>query len=1006
MQKFNVLLFLILCSWSLSAQQMVGGRITDAADGSEIIGATIVEKGTSNGTASNAQGQYSLRVSGPDAVLVVSYTGYTTLEVPIQGRPTVDITLGEAENLIDQVVVVGYGVQRKSDLTGSVGQVKADAIKQIPTGTLEQALQGKIAGVYVTPTSGEPGQGAIIRVRGTGTLNNANPIYVIDGMITYDANFLNPQDVASVEVLKDASAQAIYGSRGANGVIIITTKNGKQRQGEAVISLNAFYGQQEITRQIDMVNAAQFIELYNELEGVTPLPAPADAEGTNWQDVIFRKAPVANINLGITGGGDRFSYNFSGNYFDQTGVIENSSLQRVTARFNSEARVNSWFRVGNNLAYTNSLVNLEPGVVNSAYRIPPVFAPRDSNGNFSDPTSPFGLAIGNPAAELFYRDNRVRRENRFFGTIYGDITFLKNFTFRSNFGFDIDQRNSRFFTPIYRVSNSQLTTIDQLALEKSERRDWIWEQTLTYNQEWTNHRLNVLAGYTAEQRRDESVFAGRANFAGSSDDLLYLDAGNDTTQTNRGFASDEALVSYLFRTNYTFFERYLFTFSMRVDQSSRFLEENRTGYFPSFSLGWNVGQEQFIQRLNTFDRLKVRFSWGRIGNQASARRYPSFGAITSNLYVPFGSNEALNQGATLVSFGNPDLRWETTEQANLGLEVGLFNNRLSAEIDFYSRRTFDIISAVAVPDYVGTDQDPLVNTAEVLNQGIDLTLNWRQAGDFSWNVGFIFSPVRNEVQKLNNDEQTDEILASFIQGEPASRTVVGQPIGGFYGYQMDGIFNDQAEIDALNSRARELTGNSVAVYQTGSLKPGDIKFRDNNGDGIVDAEDREYLGSPIPTLSYGLSAGFEWRGIDFSADVFGVSGNKIFNEKKVARFSVYNWEQSFYDGRWTPENPDADRPRITNGGSNYRVSDYFIEDGSFFRLRTIVLGYSLPKIWLDPVRISRLRVYISGFNLWTSQKYSGYSPEFGNRDDVFRVGFDGGIYPVTKSYQFGVDVTF
>ncbi|MDX2134333.1 MAG: TonB-dependent receptor [Saprospiraceae bacterium] len=984
----------LLLSAGLQAQRRVSGRVTDRLDGSGIIGASVVEKGTSNGVITDLEGGYTLEVTTDTAVLVFTYTGYALVETPIGNRATVDIILGEDENLLDQVVVVGYGVQKKSDVTGAVGTVKGESIDYLPTPSVEQALQGKVAGVYVSPASGEPGAGAVVRIRGTGTLNNANPLYVIDGMIAYDANFVNPQDVESIEVLKDASAAAIYGSRGSNGVIIITTKKGKQRD-NAVISLNSYYGTQQITKQIDVLNAAEFGQAYNELIGQSFYPDPsALGEGTNWQDEIFRSAPIGSIQLSADGGNDRYRYSVSGNYFNQSGVLKYSEFERATIRLNNDINLNKWLNVGTNLTFANTQrQNAATGAIGGAYRMPPVFTPTDSAGNYTDPTSPFGLAIGNPAADLYYRQDNYDKANRFFGAVYGDIKFLKNFTFRSNFGFDLNNSQYRNYLPLYDVSPSQVNIDDRLNTGVGNDRRWIWEQTLTYNKEWTKHRLTVLAGYTAEERRLESLGVVRSNFPGTNEELLYpTSANNDPTQMGSGGIIEEAITSALGRINYTLLDRYMLTATLRVDQSSRFAEANRTGYFPSFGLGWLVTNEPFMQNNQLFDRLKFRFSYGVLGNQNSiaSQYYPSLGVIQSGLFAVFGPEESLNEGATLTNYSNPDLKWETSRQTDVGVEFGLFDNRLSGEIDWYNRFTYDIIAAVPIPDYVGSAGDPLVNTAEVRNTGWDIMLNWRQTGRFTWFVGGNFSPVKNEVVKLN--DLRAEIFAAFLQGEAATHTVEGLPIGSFYGYKVAGVFQSAEEVATLP--------------RLGNEGVGDLRFQDLNGDGVINTLDRTNLGSPIPTLTYGLNAGFEFAGLDFSADVLGVSGNEVFNAKKTFRFAVYNWEQSSFDNRWTPDNPSNSVPRITNGGHNYRVSDYFVEDGSFFRLRSVVLGYTLPQSWTQRAKISRLRVYLSGLNLWTSQDYSGYSPEFPNGANPFESGLDFAGYPVTKSFQGGIDITF
>ncbi|MEZ4962414.1 MAG: TonB-dependent receptor [Saprospiraceae bacterium] len=991
--KHKPFFLLVWACWlsvtSVYSQHRVEGTVTATSDGQALIGVNILEKGTSNGTITDIDGSYSITVAGPNAVLEFSYTGFAPQEIAIGGRNRIDLALEEASTLLQQVVVVGYGTQKKSDLTGAVGTVKKEEIERLPVANVEQALQGKVAGVYVAPSSGTPGAGAVIRIRGTGTLNNANPLYVVDGMITYDASFVNPLDVESIEVLKDASAAAIYGSRGANGVIIITTKSGKNRE-QAVISLNSYYGTQKITKKIDLLNAAQFAELYNEFRGQQYFEDPAAlGEGTDWQDEVFRTAPIGNIQLSANGGSEKVSYNISGNYFKQDGIVKNSDFERVTIRINTEYKLNDWLTIGNNTAYTNSKSQIAPGgVVGGAYRMPPVFAPRDSTGDFSDPTF-FGSAIGNPAADLFYKSNNNNEFNRLFGNLYGDVHFLKYFTFRSNFGFDRGEGQSKYFEPVFEVSSSQLNKSDRLSVGSTLSRDWIWEQTLRFEHEIGPHRFSVLGGYTAEERYDEELGGSRENFPGTADELLFLSAGNDTTQQNYGSAIDEALTSYLFRINYALLDRYLLTVSWRTDKSSRFTEPNRTGNFPSFSLGWNLSQEGFVQNLTLVDRLKLRFSYGILGNQASGSAYPSTSAISSGLYAIFGPGEDLNQGATLIAVANSNLKWETSRQTDIGLELGLFKNRLEFEVDWYNRYTYDIIAAVPIPDYVGSQGDPIVNTAEVRNRGWDFTLNWRNAGKFSYNFGATLGLVNNEVLALADGK--NEIFAAFLQGEPASHTVVGQPIGSFYGFKVAGIFQNEEELNSLP----RLGGEDV----------GDLRYADLDGNGIIDGDDRTYLGSAIPDVIYSFTAGFDWKGVDFAIDFLGQSGNKVYNAKETFRFGVYNWEQHVYD-RWTPENPSQTEPRITNGGTNYRVSDRFLEDGSFFRLRNVVIGYSLPVEWLSKVRISKFRVFLSGTNLWTKQKYSGYSPEFPNGTNPFEVGLDFGGYPVAKSWQGGLELVF
>lgn len=985
-----ILFILLYMPFNSSGQTVVSGIVLDAGNNNEpMIGVTVQEKDTDHGTITDVDGRFSITLTSPDPTLIFRFTGYAPVEIRVDGRETLEVRISEEATLFDEVVVVGYGIQKKSDLTGAVSSVKGKDISRVATANVEQALQGKVSGVYVAPSSGTPGAGAVIRIRGTGTLNNANPLYVIDGMITYDASLVNPEDVESIEVLKDASAAAIYGARGANGVIIITTKSGVIRE-RAVITGSAYYGVQEITKKIDLLNAAEFASAYNDLRNQMFYPNPDSlGEGTDWQDEIFQTAPIYNATISANGGSNQFNYNFSTNYFSQDGIVKSSHYDRLTFRLNAEYNLTPSIALGHNLAHASYREQVAADVVNNAYRMPPVFAARDgSDAFFTDPTF-FGLPVANPAADLFYKSNNHRTSNRLFGNLYLDVDFLKNFTFRSNFGIDRGNRKRRFFEPKFEVSASQRNLNDRLNVELETLNDWIWEQTLTYDRSWDNHHITALVGYTAEERKFEKLGGSRENFPGTAEEILFLSSGNDTTQMNFHEARDEALTSNLFRINYTLMDRYLFTFTWRTDRSSRFTRANRTGHFPSGSIGWNLGQEDFFNDVSWLDRMKLRVSYGLLGNQAASSAYPSTGAVTSGLYGVFGPGESLNAGATLISLSNANLKWETSRQTDVGVEFGLFDGKFDLEIDWYDRRTHDIIAAVPIPDYVGSQEDPVVNTARVDNTGWDISANWRESGELTYNFGVILSPVKNKIVKLA--EGRSEIFEAFLQGEPATHSIVGLPIGAFYGYKVAGIFQSQEEVDALP--------------KIGGEQAGDIRFQDTNGDGVITGDDRVYLGSPIPSLTWSVTGGLDWKGFDFNADVLGASGHKVFNAKETFRFAVYNFEHHVVD-RWTVDRPSLTEPRITNGGHNFRVSDRFLEDGSFVRLRSITLGYSLPKSVIAKVHLTRLRVYVTGSNVWTQQNYSGYSPEFPNNDSSYRVGFDFGGYPISRSWVGGIEIQF
>lgn len=975
MKKSLLLTLLLATAFVASAQTKVGGKVTDAQTGEALISVSVFVKGTNTGAFTDLDGKFVVSVSDPNtAVLVFSYTGFKTTELAVEGRTDISFAMGEDVQAIEQVVVVGYGTQRKSDLTGAVGTIKAKDISRIPTASVEQALQGKIAGVYVSPVSGEPGKGAVIRIRGTGTLNNANPLYVVDGMLLDDVSFINPQDIESIEVLKDASATAIYGNRGANGVIIITTKRGSIGK-KAIVTFDSYYGSQDLTKKLDLVNASEFAQMYNELTKSKYYENPeALGEGTDWQDVIFRTAPIANVQLGVNGALNKFTYNLSGSYFNQEGVLVNNGYNRTTARFNGEYPITNFLKVGANVAYSyDKSHSVGGGVIGSAYRMPPTLSEKDSTGAFTDPTF-FGLALANPAADIFYKSDLSGVQKRFVSTFYASLKFWNNFTFKTSYGIDNKDVLIKSFEPVFKVSASQLNLLARNSRSRSGNNTWLLENTLNYDKEWDMLRLNVLAGQSAQKYRED-----------------FFNAVNDTLQPNGAGQRGWSMLSYLFRTNATLLNRYLFTVSLRADGSSRFSQDNRWGYFPSVAIGWNIAQEPILQHQKVFDRLKLRASWGIVGNDKT-QLYPSLGFIEDELYAVFGNNQNIQPGATLIRYANPAVRWESASQTDFGFEAAFLNGRLSTEIDWYNRFTYDILSELPIPDYVGSQSAPVVNSAEVRNRGWDITLGWRETrGKITYNIGTIVSTLNNEVTKINQGK-SEIFAAQNGQGDFATRTVVGLPIGAFYGYQVAGVFQNQAELNKYP--------------KIGTEKPGDLRFADLNGDSVINNKDRTYLGSPIPTLTYGFNLGIEAYGFDLALDFFGVKGNKVVNSKVASRFGVYNWERKFYENRWTGDTSViATAPRVTNGGQNYRMSSFLVEDGSFFRLRSIVIGYSLPRALLSKLHLTRLRVYASGTNLWTKQAYSGYSPEFPN-NSVFEAGIDNGSYPITKTLLFGLNVTF
>lgn len=981
---------LVFGSQMFGQQITVKGTVVEG-DGTPLIGVNILVKHSSRGTITDFDGNYTVENVAVTDTLVFSYLGYASQEIPVDAQSVIDVVMRGEQELLDEIIVVGYGVQKKSDVTGAIARVKSEELEKIPTASVDQALQGKIAGVQVTPVSGEPGAEAVVRIRGVGTLNSAAPIYVVDGVILDDISFLNMNDVEAIDVLKDASATAIYGSRGANGVIIVSTKKGKANTATK-FQFSTFQGTQDVIRKIDLANGTEFAILANETaqnEGLAPLYDNPEqyGEGTDWQDVIFQQAPIQSYQLSASGGSDKLIFNLSGNYIHQKGIIRQSEYERLTFRLNNEYSLTNEVKFGHNLSFMKTTSIGEPGVLGNAYRAYPIFSPRDSSGNFSD-TAP----VGNPEAQFEFNNNKKHKQ-RLSGNVYATVNFLKNFTFKSSLGLDVVYENSKRFTPVFYVSPSQQNDENSISINTFRGTNWVWDNTVTYMQSFGSSDLTLMAGVAAQEFQGESLGGSRRNVPGNAEEFFYLSAGAQDFQTNYNGASSWGLFSYLFRANYSLKDRYLATINVRRDGSSKFGKNNRFGYFPSFSLGWVVSNEGFFPTGDFFSRLKLRAGYGVIGNDKTDAfgLYPSQATVSAGQDAVFGSEEVLNYGATLLALANPDLKWEASSQFNMGMEAGFFNNRLIAEVDYYNKNTTGVLIAVDIPGYVGAEVPPVLNAADVLNRGLDVSVSWRESGIFSYHLGVVASTVHNEVTSLG--EGKEFLLGGDlgVGGKRITRTEPGLPIGAFYGYEIEGVFQNEEEI-----------ANSPVI---GDEEPGDFKFRDLNKDGIITAEgDKTYLGSSIPTFIFGVNMGASYKGIDFSVDFNGQTGNMVANAKKAARFGTYNFEASYLD-RWTGEGTSNTEPRVTNGGHNYLESEWFLEDASYLKLRNIQLGYTFPSAMTERIKFDKIRLYVSGTNLVTWSKYSGYSPEVVS-NSVLSNGVDRGVYPLAKTYTFGLSANF
>ena len=984
-QILAVFLFISAVSAGLAQNRVVEGKVTALEDGQSLPGVNVIVQGTAKGAATDVEGHYRIELAPGESALNFTFIGYKTQSVPVGERTTIDVVLELDTKTLEEVVVVAYGTQKKSDLTGSVSSLRGSDLIKIPALDPTMALQGKLAGVQVTSSSGAPGSQPIVRIRGTGTFNDASPIYVVDGVIVQDIGFINSNDIQSMEVLKDASATALYGSRGANGVILVTTKLGKNGQ-SPVLSFSADYNIQNQTKRIDLLNGAQFATVANDItpgsyNNVNLVP------NTNWQNLIFRKAPIQNYQFSASGSSDKMQYYVGVGYFKQEGIIPKSSYERITIRFNNVYHFNKSIRFGNNITFAPyQQQNTNGNVVFTAYRAQPVITPYDAAGNYNPVPN-----VGNPLADIQYT-NSYSKGLRTVGNFYGEVDFLKSFTFKSSFGVDMVYNKGKDFTPVFFVSPQQQNSISTLNKNWSDRISWLWENTLTYNKELGKHRINALGGYTMQESSSENIGLQGRNIIRDSQDFWYINGSNIYPQQTTNLPDNNqnyAMKSLLARVNYTYDNRFLFTASYRNDASSKFPKNNRSGNFPSFAVGWNVINENFMKSIAFLSNLKVRASWGILGNDKIpySRQYSS---VVNDASVVLGG--VLLPGQTYGVSGNPGVKWESTHQTDIGLETGFLDGRLTAELDYYQRTTKDILIDLDIPGYLGNGSGAKItyNAAEVRNRGFELTLGWNGEvnKDFRYHIGANGTTVANSTLSVNGVGGSNDYLIGG--NNSTTRTTPGAPIGSFYGYQTNGLFQNAAELAAYPHRS--------------DAQAGDLRFVDTNHDNKLDDADRTNLGSPIPTLLYGFNLGTTYKSFELSIDINGVSGNKIYNGKETVRPDLYNFEKHAFN-RWTGEGTSNSEPRATSGGYNWLPSSRFIQDGAFIRLRSVTLGYNLPGTWLQRVRVKSARFYLRGTNLLTHSKFTGYTPEVASSNPINN-GIDYGTYPLPAVYSAGLNVTF
>jgi TonB-linked SusC/RagA family outer membrane protein len=976
------------------SQLSVKGKITDEKN-IPLPGASVQVKNTFRGALSDADGNFVISASANDT-LIFSMLGFASQTVPIGGKAAINVKLVEVSQELGEVVVIGYGTVKKSDLTGSVTAIKSAELMKITSLNPEQGLQGKVTGVQVTSTSGAPGAIPTVRIRGVGTFNNSSPIFVVDGVILDDISFLNSEDIASMDILKDASATAIYGSRGANGVILVTTKTGKKGEAKATFSYSGEYSMQVLAKKIDLLSGRDYAIVVNE---IIPTYNNLDlVPNTDWQSLIFHPASIQSHQFSASGATEATQYYASVGYFKQEGIVDKSSYERVSFKLNNTYSLTKNIKLGNFITITPYNQQNAPNVTYSAYRARPDLVPYNPDGSFAEVYN-----VGNPLADLEYSNN-YNKGVRGVGNLFAEAMIAKYFKLRSSYGLDAGYNQSTSFTPAYYVSPQQQNLLNTLVKGESHSITWLWENTLSFNRRIGLHSFDALAGYTMQEASSESFGMAGKNIIRTSPNFWYFnpnyiyDPNNDVNTIGSIYNNVDAnlyysMISYLFRVNYTYNSKYLLTATFRRDGSSKFSSGNRYGNFPSFAAGWIVSKEKFIQDIDAISNLKVRASWGIIGNDKIAydRQY----SLTRSLVTVLGNPPSANSAMTYSVSGNPDLKWESTKQFDAGLEVAFLKNKLSGEFDYYNRVTEDILIPLSTPDYLGNGQGAKVsfNAASVKNSGLESKITWKdQIGEFSYSISILGSTLHNEVLTVGGSSGIDSVLYGgyLANGIPVTQSRVGLPIGAFYGYKTDGLFQTQADIDAYPHL-------STAV-------PGDLKLVDVNDDKKIDGTDRTYIGSPIPKFILGFNFDAGYKGFDVSFDIQGVYGNKIFNAKEVVRPDPYNWEQHVL-GAWTGPGTSSSEPKASYGGNNYLPSDKFVQDGSFTRLRNVTVGYTLPSVISKKIAISQLRVYLKGSNIFTMSRFTGYTPEIGS-SDVLSNGIDYGTYPVTSVYSIGINLTF
>jgi TonB-dependent starch-binding outer membrane protein SusC len=1020
------------------AQKQITGTVTDERQ-VPLSGATITVKGTRVATVTDASGRFTINTPANTRALVVSFIGMQSQEILVGDRSIIAVSLAPSSSTMSDVVVIGYGTRRRAEVTSSISSINAKDIRDLPVAGVDQALQGKIAGLTVTNNSGQPGGGVSVRVRGITSVNNNEPLYVIDGVpisATENASTiafnmlgggggqtgnsvlasLNPNDIESIDVLKDASAQAIYGSQAANGVIIINTKRGKS--GEGKMNYDVYVGRQVVPKKLDMMNLREFARYQNDVAAATGITPSAEfanpdvlGEGTDWQEAIFQHGQVQNHQLSFSGGQNKTNYYFSGNFFDQTGIIIGSKFRRYSIRFNLDQQVKPWLRAGISTNATKSnqkltLADEHDGTVTQALTQSPLIPVKNQDNSWGGP----GTTVGgityyqdNPVAKSAMRDVLADR-SKLFGSIYADVALGKYISVRNELAFDFNLTQNTAFQRAGAIGTNVFQS--NLLEGRNNSLYLVIRSYANYNQTFKQvHKVSVTAGHEAQKSRYDYMNGQRYNLA--TNELIAINAGEQANQTLAGGKGHWAMESYFARLGYTFGDRYSLNFSYRADASSVFGPNNKWGYFPAGSIGWTVTNEKFAENWRGINYLKLRFGIGAVGNQNAPSGAPS-PPYTANVRF---TNNGFGSGNFPQNIANPDLKWESVVTQNAGIDFSILNKRLDVTVDVYKKVTKDMLLFSSAPRFTGIGPDwndvkaPIVNAGQMTNKGIDLSITSYNINrrDLTWKTSVIFSHYKNKLDKLINE-------ATAIEGQVVystitlTRTVQGQPVGSFFGLVTDGIFRTEKDL------ASSLPQFDLQVAQNGTWL-GDVRFVDINNDGKVDAKDLTFIGSPHPKYTYGVTNTVSFKGFDASIFIQGSYGAKIFNYLRrgiEGLENVFQNQLATVNDRYNANNVNGALPRFTSSNKNNNaVSDRWVEDGSYARIQNLTVGYNLPKNIIKKAFMTNARVYISCQNLYTFTNYSGYDPEIGSFNrGIALMNVDNGHYPNPRSFTIGANIEF